>query len=101
MWWEDGVGYRVGGPLKLSPVPKFGQEPQKPLEKALPEDRLFMWQYGVPGNLWLSQKHRSREVDLSGRVRSQCGSCPEGFRCLWELGYPMSPGIPQLRQSGF
>lgn len=52
------------GPLKLSPVPKFGQEPHKPLEKALPEVRLFMWQYGVPGNFWLSQKRRSREVGL-------------------------------------
>lgn len=30
MMWVQGWG-----PLKLSPVPKFGQEPQKPLEKAL------------------------------------------------------------------
>lgn len=49
-----------------------------------------MWQYGVPGNFWLSQKHRSREVALSGGVCSQCGSCPQGFRCLWELGYTMA-----------
>lgn len=98
MRWGDDVGYREL--LRLSPVPKFGQEPQKPLEKALPGDRLFMWQYGVPGNFWLPQKHRSREAHLSGKVCGQCGSCPQGFRYLWELDYTMSYWDPLLRELG-
>lgn len=98
MRWGDDVGYREL--LRLSPVPKFGQEPQKPLEKALPGDRLFMWQYGVPGNFWLPQKHRSREAHLSGKVCGQCGSCPQGFRYLWELDYTMSYWDPLLKELG-
>lgn len=111
MQWGDDVGYREL--LKLSPVPKFGQEPQKPLEKALPEDRLSC---GNMVFLATSGSHRNtgagRHICQAKCVASVapvhkalgiCGNwtipCPIGIPCsgnlaVWVLKPAQSPWAP-------
>lgn len=90
MRWESDVGYRVRGPLKLYPRAQVWSGASETLREGIARGQTPRVVIRCSWQLLAPTETREQGVDVSGSVCGQCGSCPRGLRCLWELGYAVS-----------